>query len=70
MSTQATTAPQDPELPAGADAIRIDALSGMSGMSGMQQRDATDVMRMLFRSECFVEDLDDVYLDVHLCAMH
>jgi len=60
MSQPTATAPQDQDLPVGADAL--------------QQRDATDVMRMLFRSECFVEDLDDAYLDVyadaHSCAVH
>ena len=60
MSNAATINPQEQELPAGADSIRADA------MSCLQQRDATDVMRMLFRSECFLEDLDDAYA----CAMH
>ena len=62
MSHPATiTVPKDQEQPAGADAMRADTLIGL------QHRDATDVMRMLFRSECFLEDLDE---DAYACAMH
>ena len=62
MSHPATaTIPKDPEQPVGAETLRTEALSGM------QKRDATDVMRMLFRSECFLEDLDE---DAYSCAMH
>ena len=56
MHNPSTALPREPEpRPVCANAMRADALNATP------HRDAGDIPPMLFRSECFAEDLVDAY---------
>ncbi len=59
MSHPAAAIPLDQETTVSTYALRSDALHAT------QPPDASDILEMLFRSECFAEDLVEAYASTH-----